>query len=74
MRLHYHMATAYNSEYAKDVAIWADKHIDEHHWIIQSCPFIGMKHILPTFMYIIPMYLIWLRLQKTSPNEISPIF
>ena len=41
--------------------------------IEQLCTFIRMKHISPTFMYIIPMYLM-LTLQKPCPNDISPIF
>ena len=39
------------------------------------CTFIGMKHISPTFMYIIPMYLRLTTFTKTlSPNVISTIF
>ena len=50
-----HVTTAYISESAKGAAIWAD----EHHWTVQSCTFIGMKHVSPTLncMYIIPVYL-----------------
>ena len=32
------------------------------------CTFIGMKHISPTFMYIIPMYLRLTRFTKTLPQ------
>ena len=47
---------------AKCVAIRAD----EHHSSL--CTFIGMKHISPTFMYIIPMYLRLKTFTKTLPQ------
>ena len=48
---------------AKGVAIWAD----EHHSSL--CTFIGMKHISPTFMYIIPMYLRLTTFTKTLSQK-----
>ena len=49
---------------AKGVAFWAD----EHHWTVQSCTLIGMKHISSTLMYIIPMYLRLTTFTKTLPQ------
>ena len=52
---------------AKGVAVWAD----EHHWRVHCVDpptFIGMNHISPTCMYIIPMYLRLTTFTKTLPQ------
>ena len=63
MRLHCHMTIAYSSIGERSC------HLTNTvtNTTVQSCTFIGMKHISPTFMG-------WQHLRKHPPNVISPIF